>query len=371
MSHKIAFASHVATIDGKQYDGIGDALKESLSEVTSEYIFVRHSMDGFIDSEVQYHKNGQVLGTHKLAVVKKPSPMRYISELLATIWYFSFHESVDIYLGIDPLNALAGILLKRLRKVRKAVFYTADYSPSRFGNKIMDNIYHRIDRFCVKHADEVWSVSSRIVKIRKDMGLPDQKNILVPNVPPSRYKNIRKDKHNIHELITLGIIDKQLDFEGVIKALSILKKDYPDVSFTIIGNGPDEKRLKKLAYKLNLAETVHFLGRLPFGEAQERVSSAGVGLALYTGIWGFNEFGDSTKCREFFTYGLPVLSTDTHSTVEDIKKYEAGLVVGRSEKEYANAISRLFTNYKSYSKNALLVASQYEGAREKALRRLM
>ena len=371
MRHKVVFASHVATIEGKQYDGIGDALKESLDEVYDEYIFVRHSMDGLIDSEIQCYKKRQLLGIHKLAVIKKPSPLRYISELIATIWYFSFHESVGVYLGIDPLNALAGILLKRFHKAEKAIFYTADYSPSRFDNKILDNIYHQIDRFCVKHADEVWSVSSRIVKVRKEMGLSDQRNILVPNVPPSRYKKIRKNKHNIHELITLGIIDRQLDFEGIIRALGTIRKSYPDASLTIIGNGPDEKRLKRIAYELNLAQSVHFLGRLPFNEAQEKISSAGVGLALYTGIWGFNEFGDSTKCREFFTYGLPVLSTDTHSTVEDIKKYEAGLVVGMSEKECIDAIQKLFTKYKKYSKNALLVASQYEGAREKALKRFI
>ncbi len=371
MSKKIAFASHVATIGGKQYDAIGDALKDSLSEVAGTFIFVRHSMDGLIPSEVQYYHGDKVVDKRKLKVVRSFAPLRYITEVMASVRYFWFSQKVDIYIGIDPLNALAGILLRRVHRVKTVIFYTSDYSQSRFNDKLMDWVYHAIDKYCVKHADEVWSVSSRIVSIRKQMGLVDERNIFVPNAPPAEYAKLFSTKKDKYELVTLGIIDKQLDFRGVITAVAELKDTYPKIKFTIIGNGPEEGDLEKLAEKYAVADRIEFTGRLSFKEAQARVAHAGIGLALYTGAWGFNYYGDSTKCREFFTYGLPVISTDTHSTIDELVKQGAGIKVEQSTEDYVRAIKDILKDYNNYAKNSYELGQKYLGVHEIQLQRLL
>lgn len=368
---KIAIATHTATVNDKQYDGIGNSLKDTLNPICEEYIFVRHSMDGLISSEVQMYREGMLFGFKTLRVIKKPAPLRYLSEIITTLIHFTFKEKIDVYVGVDPLNALSGILLKKIKKIEKVIFYTADYSPSRFGNKLMDGIYHRIDRYCVDAADEVWSVSSKIVGLRKEMGLSDEKNIFVPNVPPIDYNYLRKNKHDKYTLVTSGIIDKQLDFEGVIRAIKRLVDEYPEIRFMIIGNGPEEKRLKELVRKLALDEHVLFTGRLPLSDTLERVSKAGIGLALYTGIWGFNRYGDSTKCREYFSYGLPVLSTDTHSTVDEIRESNAGIVTEMQVAAYVVAIKDILTHYDSYSKRSLTLGKKYEGIHKKQFLRVL
>lgn len=371
MSKKIAFASHVATIDDKQYDAIGDALKDSLGVVAHKFIFVRHSMDGLIDSEVQYYEGSKSVNKDVIKVIKGIAPLRYITEVMASVWYFCFKQKVDIYVGVDPLNALAGIILRYLRRVDTTIFYTSDYSPSRFNNKMLDQAYHAIDKYCVKHADEVWSVSSRIVNIRKRMGLADAKNILVPNAPPAEYAKLFSAKKNKYELVTLGIIDKQLDSAGMIKAVARLKDKYPKIKFTIIGNGPEEANLKKLAADNNVADRVEFTGRLAFKDAQARVAQSGIGLALYTGIWGFNEYGDSTKCREFFTYGLPVVSTDTHATIDELVEYDAGVKVDQSVKGYVKAIEDILNDYNGYSERSRKLGQKYFGVHEAQLKRVL
>lgn len=371
MSKKVAFASHVATIDDKQYDAIGDALKDSLNVVAHKFIFVRHSMDGLIDSEVQYYEGSKIANKNVLKVVKGIAPLRYITEVISSVWYFCFKQKVDVYVGVDPLNALAGIILRYLHRVDTAIFYTSDYSPSRFNNKILDRAYHAIDKYCVKHADEVWSVSSRIVSIRKQMGLADAKNILVPNAPPAEYAKLFSSKKSKYELVTLGIIDKQLDSAGMIKAIAKLKDKYPKIKFTIIGNGPEEVNLKKLAADNNVADKVEFTGRLAFKDAQARVARAGIGLALYTGVWGFNKYGDSTKCREFFTYGLPVVSTDTHATVDELVEYGAGVKVEQSVGAYIEAVEDILQNYEKYSRNSLELGQKYLGVHEAQFQRVL
>lgn len=94
-----------------------------------------------------------------------------------------------------------------------------------------------------------------IVSIREKMGLKKEKNILVPNVPPLKYAHKAKVKRNAHELITLGIIDKQLDFEGVFRAVKSLQDTYLDISLTIVGNGPEEKKLQKVSKDRSLLPT--------------------------------------------------------------------------------------------------------------------
>lgn len=357
----IVFATHVASIDGKEYDGIGNVLHQTLADLAKPYIYVRNSIDGGLSSEVRYYDNGNVTKTESTGVVSRPGPVRYVSEIIQTTRYFMKQgDVIDTYIGIDPLNALVGIVLRRFNKARLAIFYTADYSRKRFDNPVLNYLYHLLDRYCVRHADEVWSVSTRICAVRKQMGLEDKKNIFVPNVPPRGSEGFAGRGHNKYELITTGIIDKQLDFEGVIRALSEMTQDVPQLHLTIVGNGPEEARLRSLVQNLGLEGKVKFTGRLPLLEALELQSTAGIGLALYTGAWGFNQFGDSTKCREYFNFGLPVISTDTHSTVGDIKKWRAGIVVEKSVEAYKRAILDILEGYDSYSENSLRAGLEYK-----------
>jgi len=367
---KLAVASHVTLVDGKQYDGIGNVLIETLEGLAGNFMFVRHSMDGLLPSEVHQY-NEKNITKKRLLVISRIGPLRYLTEFIATVFYFTFIKKIDAYVGIDPLNAVAGIFLKKIRRLETAVFYTADYSVNRFTSSFLNTIYHKIDRYCVNNADQVWSVSSKIVKIRKEMGLSNDKNIFLPNVPPIEYNKYRKNAREKHTLITYGIVDKQLDFEGTIRAVANLKKDIPDIKFVIAGNGPEEARLISLAKKLRVSDRVIFKGRQTLEKTLELASRSGIGLALYTGAWAFNTFGDSTKCREYFNYGLPVISTDTHSTVDEIKTFKAGLIVELSQEHYEKAIKEVIENYDAYSVQSLKLGKKYEGIHRKMIQGLL
>lgn len=368
----VVVASHSALINGKEYDGIGNVLKATLPGIVEQYVFVRNSIDGKLPSEVQAYRKGVLESAHSLRVLSRFGPIRYVTEYYQSVKYFARRgKHIDVYVGIDPLNALSAIRLKRKGIVSKVIFYTADYSPRRFANPILNHVYHLIDRYCVKYADEVWSVSTRICDVRRKMGLAEEKNIFVPNVPPVEYDNLKKNRHDKYELITTGIIDKQLDFEGTIHAVAALKNELPKLHFTIIGNGPEEDSLKRLADKLGVGDRIEFTGRLPLEQALERQSRAGVGLALYTGVWGFNEYGDSTKCREYFNFGLPVISTDTHSTVAEVRDGGAGEVVTIDHSAYVAAIKNVIAHYDKYAQASKKAGERYRGTHKKQLLRVL
>lgn len=368
---RMAIASHVALIDGKEYDGIGNILKEALSTENVTYCMVRHSMEGGLPSIVEEYNKGDKEVIARLPVIRKFSLARYTSEIITTIAYFTFRKKIDLFVGIDPLNAFAGIILRKLGRANYCVFYTPDYSPKRFNNKYINNIYHAIDRFCVRHADEIWCVSPRIAETRKQMGVNEDRIMIMPNVPPSKFAGLRKNKHAKYTLITYGIIDKQLDFEGAIKAVALLQGRHPQTRLIIVGNGPEESKLKQIAENLGVTRRIDFMGQRPFAETLELASRAGVGLALYTGEWGFNAYGDSTKCREYFFFGLPVISTDTHATVPELVAAKAGIIVKKNVQDYVKALEKIFADYDTFAVASEKLGQRYDDVHKKQLLRLL
>jgi len=357
----IVIASHATFINGKIYEAPATTVLEILKKLGEEFIFIRHSIDGNLRSTVYEYTSNLKIKKQNLVVVSKVSILRYLSEIISTIIYFIAKNKKDyIYIGLDPLNALTGVLLKKLGYFKKVIYYTADYSPKRFESKILNKIYLSIDGYCVRNSDAVWNVSNRICKVRETMGLEDAKNIFVPNIPSQDYRGHSKSIRHKFTLVSLGVVGDQLDYIGIFEAVSLLKSKYPKLVIKIIGNGPKEDGYKEYVKQKDLQKHVQFLGYLEHPKALEEISKSGVGLALYNGNWNFNYYGDSMKCREFFCYGLPVITTDTHSTVEEIVEHNAGVVCDQSPKSYVKALDTIFQNYDEYSKRSYEIAKKHE-----------
>lgn len=369
----IIVACHATLIRGKIYEAPANTIVEILRRNKERFIFIRHSIDGKLPSIIYSYKDGEIVSTKKLLVLSGISFLRYVTEIISTFFYFlnkKYNEEI-IYIGMDPLNAFTGLLLKKSGKYKKVIFYTADYSPRRFQNKILNYIYHYLDQFCVKRSDQIWNVSYRIWKVRKQMGIVGDRNIFVPNIPSDEYKRFLYNKKQQYCLVTLGIIDEQLDFINIFEVLKDLKNKYSQILFKIIGNGPKEKEYKQYTKNNGLEKNVEFFGHLSHGRALEEISKSSIGLALYNGTWGFNYYGDSMKCREFFCFGVPVITTDTHSTVEEIKKYQAGIVCQMNKDEYKKAIEKIIKNYEFYSNQAYKLAKKYQDIHKKLINSLL
>lgn len=367
----IITTSHASFINGKIYEAPANTLTEILRNKKENFIFIRHSIDGQLPSTIYYYKEGVLAAEKKLSVISRIAPLRYISEIVVTGMYFlSRRYKNTVYIGVDPLNCVTGVLLKKFGKFKKVIFFTVDYSKTRFENKILNSIYHAVDRFCARHADQVWNVSSRIQKVREELRIPAEKNIFVPNIPSDDYKKYSANSKEKYHIMTLGIISEQLDFIGMFNALKELKKQYPYILFKIAGNGPKEEEYKQYVEDNGLKDNVKFLGYLSHDEALNHISKSGIGLALYNGNWSFNYYGDSMKCREYFCFGLPVITTDTHSTVEEIKEYKAGIVCAMNAQEYVKAITEIFKHYEEFSKNSYTLSKKYENIHTKLLETL-
>jgi len=162
----VVIATHVYTT------GPAQDLKDYLNgEKIDNLMFIGHPL--FFDKKLkgsgyEKYRKGKLTKENYSPIKKTPAIFSYLKDIWLTIkWVIQTGRKWDLFVGSDNLNALSGIVLKRLGHVKKVIYYVIDYNPSRFENKTLNYIYHKIDQFCVRHADETWNLSPRMEWGRK------------------------------------------------------------------------------------------------------------------------------------------------------------------------------------------------------------
>jgi len=110
---------------------------------------------------------------------------------------------------------------------------------------------------------------------------------------------------NPYRVIHVGRLVGWKKVDLLIRAIAKVKKRYPSVELLILGTGPEEEPLKKLANKLNLSESVNFLGAI----YDQRLGQCLMESSLYVlaGMGGLS-------INDAMAYGLPVLCSTCDGT---------------------------------------------------------
>jgi glycosyltransferase involved in cell wall biosynthesis len=102
-------------------------------------------------------------------------------------------------------------------------------------------------------------------------GVSKEKIFIMYNSPDTDYlfeirKEIEKEKpklpENKHRLIHIGRLIEWKNVDMLIRSVKDISNKYNDIELLIIGNGPEEQKLRKLTSELNLEKSVIFLGGL-------------------------------------------------------------------------------------------------------------
>ncbi len=323
------------------------------------------------DSFFELTDGSKIIKTvHKKRTAEHILKSTFLDFLYTCRWVFQ-NGTFDVFIGVDNLNALAGIFLKKLGKVKKVVYFAIDYFPTRFENKLLNSIYHRIDKFCVMHADEVWNVSPVMVSAReKHNNLPESmrsKQYTLPigiwfdKAPRKDFKDIDKKK-----LIFTGHLVPHMGVDLVLQAMPELLKKIPGVHVEIIGGGEEEQHLKEIAEKLHIEKQVKFWGWVRDRKKLEQLlSDAAVGLAPFntTILDEKVKNADPGKIKDYMLLGLPVIVTDAISTAEAIKKSKSGIVISYNLHEFITAVVQLLGDEKrlfEYREKALSYVKQFD-----------
>jgi glycosyltransferase involved in cell wall biosynthesis len=362
----IFIASHV--LFDKEYTpfhGTGAAIGQYLHYKNINHIFIKHPLrngyatriEAFIDEKLKIEIRG---------VRWIPFPLRIIQDFIVTaLVVYRYGNKIELFIGIDPLNACFGLLLKRVGRIRKVVFYTADWTPTRFHNYLLNVIYHTIDRHCIAYANEVWNVSKRITTLRRQQGVEKERNKFVPNTPFIVHTLVKPIcKIRKHDLVyATSFISSDMNYDALIQMIEALKKRYTDIRLLLIGDlGEYGRKLRRGVKASKLSRHIKFLGLLSHDKVMDIVSKSGIGLALYRGDNSWDEYCDSMKVREYLACGIPVIMTSISPTSSDIIHWKAGLVID-DPSSLSGKIDSLFSNsdaYVSMRLNAIYLGQKYD-----------
>lgn len=369
---KVVICSHIFT------NGPTQALVEYLTRenIAREVLFIGHPLfPKYKQDDISFrvlYKNGRKIKKETLRNVGPFLPFYYLENFLLTIfWFLKSKDDWDLFIGVNNLNALAGLILKLLGRVKKVVFYVVDYTPKRFENSLMNKAYHFIDRICVENADEIWNLSPRMVTARrkfKNLKISKKKNKIVPmGIWFEKIKRVAFSRVRKHSLVFMGHLIKKQGIQTVIKAMPRIIAKIPDFNFLIIGKGEYEAKLKKIIKAENLEKRVKFAGYIPNHYQMERLmSTAACAVALYQkGDFerNFTYYTDPGKIKDYLGAGLPVILTDVPHNAFEIEKAGCGKVIEAKEEEVAEAVIQMMKSEKrlrKYRRNALRFAKNFD-----------
>lgn len=285
-------------------------------------------------------------------------------------------QPFDICIGFEAINALSGILLRTLGKVKHVVYYVSDYSPKRYRNRWFNSAYLWLDRQAAMHADVIWDVSKAMMPARIKEGLNPANTAPVLHVPnalyPAQIHALPESEINKNSVVFLGTLGYENGPDIAVKAIKLVLNKIPTAMLHIIGgNEPNEARLKELARSLGISSHVIFHG---FINTREKISALAricqVSVAPYKYINGSARlYGDATKIRAYVAAGLPVITTRVPPLGKEIAASGAGLVVDDTPEAFASAIVSIFQDrelYTSMRRKAILFAKQNTWEREYA-----
>lgn len=249
--------------------GVGHVLRDFLLEKKPKnLLFIAHPLlyvkEAFGKSSYfEWYVDGKLKQKRTSPHWKLPEQLLYIKDFVYTIlWTIRTGGKYDLFVGLDPLNAISGIALRTLGRVDKVVHYSIDYFPTRFSNPVMNRIYHKIDKIAVRFSDETWNVGARMAKARAEYNNMKGKEYKKRqhHVPIGVwFAKIEQDslrKFDGKKLIFAGHFVAYMGIDLVIKALPEIAKKVPGVKLEIIGRGEEEETWKTLAKDLGVEKHI-------------------------------------------------------------------------------------------------------------------
>jgi PEP-CTERM/exosortase A-associated glycosyltransferase len=203
---------------------------------------------------------------------------RRIEELIPRIRPDVIHAHSPSLNGIAALRAARKHGLPVVYEMRASWEDAAvDHGTTREGS-----LRYRLSRWLetsvLRHANAVTTICEGLAKEIRSRGVPAERVTVIPNAVDIEDFELIKEPDivlrrslGLGEGPILGFIGSLYGYEGLellIRALPAIARIHRGSRIVLVGGGPAEGALKRLAAELGLAEHVRFLGQVPHGEVQ-------------------------------------------------------------------------------------------------------
>ena len=147
-------------------------------------------------------------------------------------------------------------------------------------------------------------------------------------------------------IISVGRLVHRKGQDKLIAALPAIKIAVPNVHLVLVGVGPHQDYLQKLAFKLNVSDCVTFIGRINYAELPKYIGLGDIfAMPSRSRFFGLEVEGLGIVYLEASACGLPVVGGKSGGAPDAVLVGETGVVVdGTKPSEIADACIELLSN---------------------------
>lgn len=138
------------------------------------------------------------------------------------------------------------------------------------------------------------------------------------------------------KVISLRNLEPIYDVETFIKAIPLILKEVPETKFIVAGHGPEEKKLKKLAFSLKIEDKITFIGWVSEEELIKNLQESDVYVST-----SLSDAGIAASTAEAMACGLPVVVSDFGDNAQWVKKEGGFLFPLQDFKQLAEKVTFL------------------------------
>lgn len=235
--------------------------------------------------------------------------------------------------GIDVINShgyradLIGLIASRRLKIPiVATFHGWTGSDAKV------KFFDRLDQFVLKRMNHIITVSEANKRRLQRLGIEESRITVAPNaIDPETFLASSGSKSEGALRGELGCTEKELiclcvgrlspekGHEIALRAFAIAVKEVPGVRLVIVGEGPEEEKLRRLSNELDIWNKVHFAGFRPNVIDYLKLSDMVVLSSLTEGF--------PTVVLEAFLCSKFVIATSVGGTPEVVQDGETGILV--------------------------------------------
>ncbi|MBL7036675.1 glycosyltransferase [Candidatus Microgenomates bacterium] len=373
---KILFASFSPWENGQRSptNGLIEPMLDFFSPKIKRFVLIDQPHPGSdrLIPRVETYKRGKLKDIKKSSIlVSFLYPILYLRNTLKTSLIFKIRdflsvldygllkrEHFDLFIGLESVNTIAGVILKRFGLVDSVVYYVSDFSLKRYVNPLLNKIYLLLDRIAFNNADFVWDISPALMQARIKAGL-DLKSVKtsihVPIALFSEQLTSLPSKQTIpFSIAYAGLVSSENGPSIALKALKKVLRTFPKAQLHIfaMGRDIDIQKLRDLTNKLVIQKKVFIHGFISNQtDLIKDLSQYRIGLAPYLTKEGSHRWwADATRIRLYLAAGLPVITTPVPPAGNELTKNNSGFVVKDNETKFAKTIGLLFKNNNLYNK---------------------
>lgn len=209
---------------------------------------------------------------------------------------------------------------------------SSEYLDGTFARK--SRLHKALGRWLCGRASAVTAVSPWLGDALVGHGLYTTYDV-VPNVVPGLDRPLPPAGTPGRFLVVADLVDRTKNVSGVLNALALARQELPELSLTIIGDGPDRPKLEQQVKQLGLGDQVRFLGRLPNTDVLDHVARA------FAMIVNSNVETFSVVTGEALAQGRPVIATRCGGPTAFVNNSNGILIEPRDDAALAQAMVQL------------------------------